>query len=136
MSLVGSTGNILLDRSTCMCHGLGEWWNARDKNLNLLLTWLSWDPQKDSCVGDALISGQLYQSINDQSSVINTRLSWRWWWSKSKSSFPLILIKTRFVLLFIHECFLDLSFLHWSFDHLLFLKKFDLCFARVLDILC
>jgi len=43
-----------LARSTCMCHGLGEWWIARGKNMDLLLTWHPWDPQTDSCIGDAL----------------------------------------------------------------------------------
>ena len=54
MKKVGSTRNILLDRSTFMCRALLVLWNTRGKILNLLLTWLSWDLFFDSCISSAL----------------------------------------------------------------------------------
>ena len=91
---MGSTRNILLARSTCMCHGLREWWNIRGKNMDLLLMWHPWDSQNASCIGDGLSDMKTWRplevitthrpfsgsSLGTQTPTSDLRT---WWWRAS-----------------------------------------------------
>ena len=47
--------HFLIDYIDMHVNGLEEWWIAKGKEMDLLLTWHPWDPQTDACIAGALI---------------------------------------------------------------------------------